>query len=160
MTADVSMNGATTSEHLLDELPALVKSYEDELIALRRDLHAHPEVSRTEFRTTGVLRERLLAAGLDPLDVPIPTGLVCDVGVGERAVALRTDLDALSVVDEKDVPYRSTVIGACHACGHDVHAAIVLGAGLVLADLHREGLLPGRVRLISNRLRSSCQGAP
>ena len=52
------------------------------------------------------------------------------------------------MVDEKDVAYRSTVIGVCHACGHDVHTAIVLGAGLVLADLHREGLLPGRVRLI------------
>jgi amidohydrolase len=142
-------NGAdVVMEHLLDELPALAKSYEDELVAMRRDLHAHPEVGRTEIRTTRVVRERLLAAGLDPRDLSIPTGLVCDVGTGDRAVALRTDLDALPVVDDKDVPYHSTVIGVCHACGHDVHTAIVLGAGLVLSDLHREGLLPGRVRLI------------
>ena len=135
-------------DRLLDELPALVKSYDDELVVFRRDLHAHPEVGRIEIRTTRVVRDRLLAAGLVPQQLSIPTGLVCDIGEGDRAVALRSDLDALPGVDEKDVPYRSTVIGVCHACGHDVHTSIVLGAGLVLADLHREGLLPGRVRLI------------
>ena len=57
-------------------------------------------------------------------------------------VALRADLDALPMDDEKDVPYRSTVAGACHACGHDVHTAVVLGAGLFLAE--QAGLLPGR----------------
>ena len=115
ISADVTM------EHLLDELPSLAKSYEDELVALRRDLHAHPELGRTEIRTTGIVRERLLAAGLEPRDLTIPTGLVCDVGDGDRAVALRTDIDALAVVDEKDVAYRSTVIGVCHACGRRSH---------------------------------------
>jgi amidohydrolase len=148
MTLSLTRISAEAMEHVLDELPSLAKSYEDELVALRRDLHAHPELGRTEIRTTGIVRERLLAADLEPRDLTIPTGLVCDVGDGDRAVALRTDIDALAVVDEKDVAYRSTVIGVCHACGHDVHTAIVLGAGLVLADLHREGLLPGRVRLI------------
>jgi amidohydrolase len=74
--------------------------------------------------------------------------VLCDIGAGERLVALRADLDALPVADTKDVPYRSQVEGVCHACGHDVHTAALVGAGLVLAKLHRHGALAGRVRLV------------
>jgi amidohydrolase len=133
---------------LLASLTPMVKSYADELVALRRDIHAHPELSWREQRTTGLVRDRLLAAGLQPRVLPTGTGLICDVGEGDRVVALRADIDALPLVDRKDVPYASTVPGVCHACGHDVHTATVLGAGLVLADLAREGQLPGRVRLL------------
>ena len=131
-----------------DDLAARVKAYADELVAFRRDLHAHPELSWAEVRTTRLLKERLVEAGLDPRVLPGGTGLTCDVGSGDRVVGLRADIDALPIVDGKDVPYASTVAGVCHACGHDVHASMVLGAGLVLADLAREGGLPGRVRLI------------
>ena len=130
------------------DLAARVKAYEDELVAFRRDLHAHPELSWAEVRTTRVLRERLMAAGLSPQVLPGGTGLTCDIGSGPRAVALRADLDALPILDGKSAPYASTVPGVCHACGHDVHATTVLGAGLVLADLAREGVLDGRVRLV------------
>jgi amidohydrolase len=130
------------------DLAALVKGCTDDLVAVRRDLHAHPELSWAEVRTTRVLHQRLVAAGLEPTVLPDGTGLVCDVGEGPRIVALRADIDALPVVDGKDVPYASTVPGVCHACGHDVHAVVVLGAGLVLADLAQQGELPGRVRLI------------
>ena len=130
------------------DLAALVKGCADDLVAVRRDLHAHPELSWSEVRTTRVLHQRLVAAGLEPTVLPDGTGLVCDVGEGPRTVALRADIDALPVVDGKDVPYASTVPGVCHACGHDVHAAVVLGAGIVLADLAQRGQLPGRVRLI------------
>lgn len=133
---------------LLASLTPIVKSYADELVALRRDIHAHPELSWQEERTTGLVRDRLLAAGLQPRVLPTGTGLICDVGEGDRVVALRADIDALPLVDRKDVPYASTVTGVCHACGHDLHTATVLGAGLVLADLAREGQLPGRVRLL------------
>jgi amidohydrolase len=133
---------------LLASLTTLVKSYADELVALRRDIHAHPELSWQEERTTGLVRDRLLAAGLQPRVLPTGTGLICDVGEGDRVVALRADIDALPLIDRKDVPYSSTVPGVCHACGHDMHTATVLGAGLVLADLAREGQLPGRVRLL------------
>jgi amidohydrolase len=133
---------------LLASLTPMVKSYADELVALRRDIHAHPELSWQEERTTGLVRDRLLAAGLQPRVLPTGTGLICDVGAGDRVVALRADIDALPLVDRKDVPYASTVPGVCHACGHDLHTATVLGAGLVLADLAREGQLPGRVRLL------------
>ncbi len=111
------------------DLAALVKGCTDELVAVRRDLHAHPELSWAEVRTTRVLHQRLVAAGLEPTVLPDGTGLVCDVGEGPRTVALRADIDALPVVDGKDVPYASTVPGVCHACGHDVHTVVVLGAG-------------------------------
>jgi len=133
---------------LPDDFVARVKAYDDEMIAFRRDLHAHPELARAEVRTTRVIRERLQATGLRPRGLPTGTGLVCDVGRGETAIGLRGDLDALPLVDEKSVPYRSTVPGACHACGHDVHTAVVLGAGLVLTELDAAGELPGRVRLV------------
>jgi amidohydrolase len=131
-----------------EDLAARVKAYADEMVAFRRDLHAHPELSWAEVRTTRVLRERLVEAGLEPKVLPGGTGLTCDIGAGEQAVGLRADIDALPIVDGKDVEYASTVPGVCHACGHDLHAAAVLGAGLVLGDLDREGALPGRVRLV------------
>ncbi|MET9128039.1 MULTISPECIES: amidohydrolase [unclassified Streptomyces] len=149
----------------------------DELIAFRRDLHMHPELGNQEFRTTAALKARLEQAGLRPRVLAIGTGLICDIGIddestgtdqrggapdgartgaqdgvvdgGRGMLALRADIDALPIPDAKsDCAYRSTVPDRAHACGHDVHTTVVLGAGLVLADLHRQGLLPHPVRLI------------
>jgi amidohydrolase len=141
---------------LIADLDAFLSARTRELIEFRRDLHAHPEPGNSEYRTTRLVAERLTAAGLSPVLLPGGTGLFADIGAvhenpdnAERAVvALRADLDALPLADEKDVPYRSTVPDACHACGHDVHTAVVLGSGLFLAEQARAGLLPGRVRLI------------
>lgn len=119
----------------------------DELVAVRRDLHMHPELGYQEHRTTALLVERLSAAGLSPKVLGRGTGLVCDVGSGNGPVVmLRADIDALPLQDEKLVPYRSTVAGLCHACGHDVHTTAVLGAGLALAEVADR--LPGTVRLV------------
>jgi amidohydrolase len=131
-----------------EQLAGHAARIEAELVALRRDIHANPELGRAEVRTTRLIRERLTDAGLEPTVLPGGTGVVCDIGTGEIAVALRADLDALPVPDLKDVPYRSLVEGVSHACGHDVHTTVVLGAGLVLARLATEGVLRGRVRLI------------
>ncbi|MEU6704342.1 M20 family metallopeptidase [Streptomyces wuyuanensis] len=122
-----------------------------ELIAFRRDLHMHPELGNQEFRTTAAIKARLEAAGLHPQVLSTGTGLVCDVGTDRvrPMLALRADIDALPIPDTKTgVPYRSTVPDRAHACGHDVHTTAVLGAGLVLAELDRQGLLPHPVRLI------------
>ncbi|MFG3346697.1 amidohydrolase [Streptomyces sp. NPDC048018] len=122
-----------------------------ELIAFRRDLHMHPELGNQEFRTTAALKARLEAAGLHPKVLPGGTGLMCDIGTwdGVRPVlAIRADLDALPIPDVKTVSYRSTEPNRAHACGHDVHTTAVLGAGLVLADLDRQGRLPAAVRLV------------
>ena len=126
---------------------AWLRSAGDELVAVRRDLHAHPELGRQEHRTTALLNDRLEAAGLSPKLLSSGTGLVCDVG-GDTGpvVVLRADIDALPLDDEKLVPYRSTNAGVCHACGHDVHTAAVLGAGLALAEAADS--LEGRVRLV------------
>jgi len=118
----------------------------DELVRVRRDLHSHPELGNQEHRTTRLLVDRLSRAGLTPQVLEGGTGLVCDVGAGGPVVVLRADIDALPLQDEKLVPYRSTVDGVCHACGHDVHTAAVLGAGLALAEA--AGQLAGTVRLV------------
>ena len=133
----------------LGGLDAFLSAHTDELVAFRRELHAHPELGYHEHRTTRLLSARLAAAGLRASVLPKGTGLIVDVGEGEGPmVALRADLDALPVSDEKNVPYRSTVRNVCHACGHDVHTTIMLGVGLFLARLAASGDLPGRVRLI------------
>ncbi|WP_246353693.1 amidohydrolase [Streptomyces fulvorobeus] len=123
-----------------------------ELVAFRRDLHMHPELGNQEFRTTAAIMARLEAAGLRPRVLSTGTGVVCDVGTWDGVrpmLALRADIDALPIPDTKaGVPYRSTVPDRAHACGHDIHTTTVLGAGLVLDALDRDGLLPNAVRLI------------
>jgi amidohydrolase len=120
------------------------------MVEVRRDIHAHPELSWQEVRTSALVADALRQARLNPIILPRGTGLMCDI-VGESggpAVLLRADLDALPIDDEKSVPYRSTNPGVTHACGHDVHTATVLGAGLALERLSAAGHLPGRVRLL------------
>jgi amidohydrolase len=145
-------------------LEAFLRRCSGELTTFRRDLHAHPELGYHEHRTTRKVAARLASAGLRPATLPKGTGLLADVGPGPGGaggdgggngdgphgpvVALRADLDALPVADEKDVPYRSTVANLCHACGHDVHTTILLGTGLFLNELAMRGALPGRVRLV------------
>ncbi|MFF9484540.1 M20 family metallopeptidase [Streptomyces sp. NPDC014676] len=134
---------------------ALPEALRAELVAFRRDLHMHPELGHQEFRTTAAIKERLEQAGLKPRVLSGGTGLICDIGTDDEAgtdsamLALRADIDGLPIPDMKaDCPYRSTVPDRAHACGHDVHTTVVLGTGLVLAELHRQGLLPRPVRLI------------
>jgi amidohydrolase len=124
----------------------------DELIDLRRDLHQHPETARQEVRTTSVVVQRLAEAGLNPQPFD-GTGLMCDLGpsideAGWPRLAIRADLDALPIADRTGTPWRSLKEGVSHACGHDVHTTSVLGAGLVLHQLHDHGLLRAPVRLI------------
>jgi amidohydrolase len=120
----------------------------DELVAIRRHIHAHPERSHSEFETAALVARELAVAGLSPRLLPKGNGLICDIGEGDRVIAFRADLDALPLQDTKDVPYRSTVEKVAHACGHDVHTTVLLGLGLALAQLNEQGELPGRVRLI------------
>jgi amidohydrolase len=119
-----------------------------ELVAIRRHIHAHPELSHAEFETAALIARELSVAGLSPQLLPKGNGVICDIGEGDRVIAFRADLDALPLHDTKDVPYRSTVENVAHACGHDVHTTVLLGLGLALAQLDRQGELPGRVRLI------------
>lgn len=152
LEAPVSETAVTPGAALPGALTDLPAGLCQELTAFRRDLHAHPELGHQEFRTTRAIKARLEQAGLRPRVLDGGTGLVCDVGTwdgGRPMLALRADIDALPIPDTKaEVPYRSTVPGRAHACGHDVHTTVVLGAGLVLADLLERGLLPRPVRLL------------
>jgi amidohydrolase len=131
---------------LLKRVQAEVDLLAAELIGFRRDLHAHPELSWAEERTSAVIAKRLDEAGLAPRSLP-RNGLVVDIGSGPGPmIGLRADLDALPVEDRTDDPWTSTVSGVAHACGHDLHASSLLGAGLALAAVADQ--LPGRVRLI------------
>jgi amidohydrolase len=126
-------------------LDTWLATHRPDVVAWRRSIHAVPELGRSEHRTTELIAQRLMAAGLEPRTLPSGSGLVCDIGYGDRCVALRADLDALPLQEATGLPFASTVDGVMHACGHDAHAAIVLGAGLALASAPS---LPGRVRLI------------
>lgn len=128
-------------------IETVVDKFAPDLTDIRRDLHAHPELSWAEFRTTAVVADRLVEAGLDVRRLE-GGGLIVEVGDGDAVVGLRADLDALPVDDRTTDAWASTVPGVAHACGHDVHTASLLGAGLALAECHAQGLLPGRARLL------------
>lgn len=128
-------------------IDSVVEKYTDDLVEFRRDLHAHPELSWAEHRTTAAVADRLEAAGIAFTRLE-GTGVIADIGHEGPLVALRADLDALPVTDSTGLPWASTTPGVAHACGHDVHTAGLVGAGLALAEAHHRGQLPGRVRLL------------
>lgn len=146
-------------------LSALLRQHGEEAIAFRRSLHMHPELSQEEFQTTRTIASRLDVAGLPVRIMPTKVGLISEVAPGADGplIALRADIDALPLPDHKDVHYSSTVPGVTHACGHDAHTTMVLGAGIALDALWRAGQtdpdLPrvGPVRLI---FQSSEEKAP
>ncbi|MFB0836271.1 amidohydrolase [Arthrobacter halodurans] len=119
----------------------------DHLVAFRRDVHANPELSFHEFRTTDAIVAALEDAGLSPVRLE-DTGAYVDVGAGPIALGLRADIDALPILEETDLPYASTRTGVCHACGHDVHTTVMLGVALTLKRLLDAGRLHGRVRVV------------
>jgi amidohydrolase len=127
--------------------PAFTAAEHQEMVATRRDLHMHPETAFEEVRTAALVAERLRALGLAPRTGVGRTGVLATVKGGRpgRTVLLRADMDALPILEENDVPYRSRTPGRMHACGHDCHTAILLAvARRLVADAAR---LPGEVRL-------------
>ncbi|MGH3306946.1 MAG: amidohydrolase [Nocardioides sp.] len=125
----------------------VVEKYTGELVDLRRDLHAHPELSWAEERTTRIVAARLAEAGARVTRLEGGTGLVAEVGDEGPIVALRADLDALPVEDTTGDSWASVIPGVAHACGHDVHTAGLVGSALALAEAHARGQLAGVVRL-------------
>ena len=132
----------------------------DELTAIRRDLHMHPELGFQEFRTAGIVTEQLNALGYEVVTGVGKTGVV---GLlpggqpGDRTVLLRFDMDALPIEDGKAVPYRSQTPGVMHACGHDAHVAVGLGVAKVLAKYREQ--LPGTIKLMFQPAEEGMGGA-
>ena len=123
----------------LTAIGASVASALPELIDFRRDLHAHPELARHEYRTTDTVAARLERAGVRVRRLT-GTGLVAEVGAEQPAyrVALRADMDALPVQESTGLAFASTTDGVAHACGHDVHVTALLGAMLTLKELEQD----------------------
>ncbi len=119
------------------DLIAGLKAYEPELIAIRQDIHRHPEVGFEEHRTAALVAERLRAWGLDVTEGVAKTGVVATLKgrrPGQRGIGLRADLDALHIQEVPNREHGSTVAGKMHACGHDGHTAMLLGAARYLAE--------------------------
>jgi amidohydrolase len=133
---------------LKEKIQQLAKQYAPDFISIRHHLHAHPELSYQEFRTSAFVQEKLSSAGI-PFRVMAKTGVVGMIegrNPEKRVIALRADMDALPIREENKVPYRSTNDGVMHACGHDVHTTILLGASAILQELRDEW--EGTVKLI------------
>jgi amidohydrolase len=131
---------------LADAAEIWLADHYNDVLAWRRHIHAHPELGRQEFATTQFVATHLADAGLNPKVLPGGTGLICDFGPehGPR-IALRADMDALPMTDRTGTPYASVVPNVAHACGHDAHTAVLLGAALALCAVPE---LPVGVRLI------------
>jgi amidohydrolase len=120
----------------------------DKLVAIRRDLHAHPELSFKEIRTAQQVARHLGDLGIEYTTGIAKTGVVGHIGEGGPVVALRADMDALPIVEANEVEYASQNPGVMHACGHDAHTASLLGAAEILAQDFAAGRLKGTVRLL------------
>jgi amidohydrolase len=128
------------------EIKAAAEAMVPRLVETRRDLHRHPELSNREERTGKLVAERLRSLGLDEVRYPVARTGVIGVLKGGRpgpVVALRADLDALPIQETTDAPYKSALAGVMHACGHDAHTAMLLGAAEALAQL--KARIPGTV---------------
>src|SRR6476659_4365113 len=121
------------------------KKIEKQLVQIRREIHAHPELGFQEFQTSQTISDVLTTLGIEHQRGVAKTGIVATLGDGQGpTIALRADMDALPIQEANDVPYKSQTPGVMHACGHDAHTASLLGAAMLLSreELH------GTVRLI------------
>lgn len=158
-------NRIANSSDLAAEIDRRAAHIESRAISWRRDLHEHPELSNREFRTAKIVADHLRSLGLEVRTGVAHTGVV-GVLQGSRpgpAVALRADMDALPVTEDVDLPFASKVrttyngreVGVMHACGHDMHTAILMAVAEVLAGIRDE--LPGSVKFI---FQPAEEGAP
>ena len=121
----------------------------DEVIAIRRHLHAHPELSFSEFETSAFVQKKLAEWGIPFQKDIVKTGVIGFIESGvnkDSCIALRADMDALPILEMNDVPYKSKNEGVMHACGHDVHTSILLGTAKILNEIKDQ--LPHSVKLI------------
>lgn len=133
---------------LIDKIKQLSETYYEEILSIRRHLHAHPELSFEEYETAGFIEGKLKEYGFEGVKRIADTGVTFTLE-GERPgkmLALRADIDALPILEQNEVPYRSTNEGVMHACGHDVHASSLLGAAKILKELKSH--LKGSIRFI------------
>ena len=126
---------------LAERIKTLSKQIHPEIVNMRRHIHANPELSYEEFNTAKYVATRLREFGLNPVEGIANTGVVCIIegkNKDSRVIALRADMDALPILEQNDVPYKSKNDGVMHACGHDVHTSSLLGTSWILNQLRDE----------------------
>ena len=126
----------------------LTAKYEDEMIAIRRHIHNHPELSNQEFQTTELIRKKLTEYGVEIADIGLKTGVVGIIHGGRsgKTIAVREDIDALPMKELTGLPFASVNDGICHSCGHDIHTTVLLYCAKVLSEIRDE--LSGTVMLL------------
>lgn len=138
-----------------------VQALQDEFISWRRQIHSHPELGFKEFETTAFIREKLESWGIETRSNGDKTGVIGTLTGGlpsTKTIALRADIDALPLVEKSGLDFASQNAGVCHACGHDIHTATLLGAAYVLANVCRDKLA-GTVRFIFQPAEETLGGA-
>ena len=131
------------------EIYQRAKAIQPQIQAWRREIHRFPEMSFTEHRTAGLVNAEMISLGIQTETEVAKTGVVGHIRGGDGpTVGLRADMDALPISEENETEFNSTRPGIMHACGHDAHTAMLLGAATILKGLADEGRLPGRVRLL------------
>lgn len=140
------------------DIKNLAKKHKDYVVELRRDFHMYPEKSFEEFRTSKKVKEELDKMGI-PYISAAKTGVIATVSGGKpgKTVALRADMDALEVYEKNEIPYKSKNEGLMHACGHDGHTAMLLGAAKILSEIKDE--INGTVKLLFQPAEEVAQGA-
>ena len=134
---------------LKERIKVLAQAYKQEVIALRRHLHAHPELSFKEFQTAAFVADKLREIGITEIESKATTGwsaLIKGKNPEKKVVALRADMDALPIIEANEVPYKSQNPGVMHACGHDAHTASLLGAAKILHEVKDQ--FEGTIKLI------------
>lgn len=132
-----------------DQIKTLAKQFAEDVVQIRRHIHANPELSFQEFETAKYVAEQLRALGIEPKEGVAGTGLTAIIkgkNPESKTVALRGDMDALPILEANDIDYKSTKEGVMHACGHDVHTACVLGAARILNELKDQ--FEGTIKLV------------
>ncbi|MGF1458295.1 MAG: M20 family metallopeptidase [Leptolyngbyaceae cyanobacterium] len=145
---------------MLDRIRAIADRLTPRLIEIRRHLHAHPELSGQEYQTAAYIAGVLSSCGVKAQELVGKTGVVADIpGAGQRQdiLALRTDMDALPILEQASLEFVSQKPGVMHACGHDVHTTVGLGVAMILSELG--DVLPGTVRFIFQPAEETAQGA-
>jgi amidohydrolase len=134
---------------LLEQIKSLSRKYANDVIEIRRHIHANPELSYQEFNTVKYVEDKLTAFGIKNIQRMATTGLMVDIkgkNPEKKTIALRADMDALPIVEANNVPYKSKNEGVMHACGHDVHTSSLLGTAKILHDVKDE--FEGTVRFL------------
>lgn len=135
--------------NLKETIQQLAEQYHSDVVRVRRHLHANPELSFEEYNTSKYVQEKLAEYGISYQAGIANTGIIGLIegrNPSKKVVALRADMDALPILEQNEVPYKSTNPGVMHACGHDAHTANLLGVGRILQNLKNE--FEGTVKLI------------